>query len=93
MKNLKPLHDNILVKIDKATEKKTSGGIVLTGKTKKEENYGTVLSLGPDTPSDLEVGMKVMFVDTAIVTTELDDGTEARLYKAESILGIVIEDR
>lgn len=88
MKSIKPLHDNVLVKIEQEAEKKSSGGIVLTGDAKKTESFGTVLAAGPEA-DQVTAGDKVMFNENKLLETKLDDGTVVRLYKVESILGIV----
>lgn len=46
IKDLKPLNDRVLIKIEKA-EEKTSGGLFLTEATKEKPSFGTVVAVGP----------------------------------------------
>jgi chaperonin GroES len=44
---IEPLHDNVVVKRDKAEEKKTPGGIVVPAKNNTNPDTATVIAIGP----------------------------------------------
>ncbi|KAK4783504.1 hypothetical protein SAY86_007878 [Trapa natans] len=46
IKDLKPLNDRVLIKVDPA-EEKTAGGLLLTEASKEKPSFGTIIAVGP----------------------------------------------
>jgi len=64
---LKPLHDNVVLKKEKA-EKKTASGIILAGDAKEQPSFATVTAVGEGArvdgkliPMSVQVGDKVVY--------------------------------
>ena len=92
--NLRPLHDQVVVKQHEADEK-SKGGIVLANATEKPLK-GEVLSVGPgrylDTircPMTVSVGDTVMFGKQAGTEVELDRDTIILVLREAEILAII----
>jgi len=49
--DLKPLHDNVVIKADEA-EEKTKGGIIIPETVKKKPEIGIVVAVGPGKTED-----------------------------------------
>ena len=64
--NLRPLHDNVLVKRTEE-EETSSGGIILSGSAKEKPSQGEVVAVGPGKSSDSGdvTAMNVSVGDTA----------------------------
>lgn len=93
MRQLIPLHENILVKRDPA-EDKTKGGIILPESTKKRNkaNEGTVVAVPEDMIISvcLKVGTKVVFGPFAGTEIQIDESkAEYILLPYEDVLAIV----
>ena len=65
--NLRPLHDNVLVKRTEE-EETSSGGIILSGSAKEKPSQGEVVAVGPGKVSESgdSVTMNVSVGDTVI---------------------------
>jgi len=64
---LKPLHDNVVLKKEKA-EKKTASGIILSGEGKEQPSFATVIAVGEGArvdgklvPMTVKAGDKVVY--------------------------------
>lgn len=92
---LKPLHDNVVLKKEKA-EKKTASGIILTGDVKEQPSFATVLAVGEGQMIDgkrvaptVKVGDKVVFKKYS--TTEFKFEEEEYLLIAEKDILAIVE--
>lgn len=84
---LKPLHDNIILKKEKA-ENKTASGIILTNPKEEVSNQAKVIAVGSQCQDDLQVGMTVIFKEYSGTKLSQDDD-EYIIIKEEDILAIV----
>ena len=96
-KNIRPLHDRVLVKRQEE-EEKSAGGIVLPGSAKEKPNQGEVVAVGTGRildngevrPLDVKVGDTVVFGKYAGSDTVEHGGTEY-IILSESDIKAVIE--
>lgn len=80
---LKPLHKNVILKKEKAEkETKTASGIILTDNNKNKPSYATVVAIGPETETNLELNDKVVYKEYS--------GTDVKLDEEEYI---IVEDK
>jgi chaperonin GroES len=92
---LKPLGDRVLIEI-KASEEKTSGGIVIPQTAQEKTQEGKVISVGPGKMDDkgvkhaldVKVGDKVIYDKYAGTQYKMGD-KDFLLIKADEILAIV----
>lgn len=92
--NLRPLHDQIIVKQNES-EETSKGGIVLAGKTEKPYK-GTVLAVGPGRyieavrlPMTVCVGDVVMFGKSSGTEVELDKDTTILVLRESEIVAVI----
>jgi chaperonin GroES len=99
---IQPMHDNVVVKRDKAEEKKTHGGVLLPAKNNSTPDTATVIAIGPrcglpssftvkDLPPDVtfKVGDKVL-IGRYSGTDLTEDGVETvTVIPWKDILGVV----
>jgi chaperonin GroES len=100
---IKPLHDQVLIKIEKEEEEDervTKGGIILTGEAKqqakKEPDTGEVLAVGPgrlgmngnEIPVSVKAGDTVYFAKYAGHVAEENEDFDLILVGERDILGI-----
>jgi chaperonin GroES len=91
---LKPLHDNVVLRVTKA-ENKTASGIILSEDTKEQPSYATVVAVGDGkvvdgvkVPVSVKVGDKAVFKKYS--TTEVKvDGEEYLIISESDILAII----
>jgi len=93
---LKPLHDNVVLKKEKA-EKKTASGIILTGDVKEQPSFASVIAVGEGAvvdgklvPLSVKVGDKVVYKRYS--TTEFKFEDEEYLIIAEKDILAILED-
>ena len=93
--NLRPLHDNVLVKRTEE-EETSSGGIILSGSAKEKPSQCEVVAVGPVKLSDSGVAtkMNVSVGDTVIFGqyggNEIKlDGEEYLILSEKDIFGVV----
>ena len=93
--NLRPLHDNVLVRRTEE-EETSSGGIILSGSAKDKPSQGEVVAVGPGKLSDSGVAtkMNVSVGDTVIFGqyggNEIKlDGEEYLILSEKDIFGVV----
>ena len=93
--NLRPLHDNVLVKRTEE-EETSSGGIILSGSAKEKPSQGEVVAVGPGKLSDSGVAtkMNVSAGETVIFGqyggNEIKlDGEEYLILSEKDIFGVV----
>ncbi len=84
---LKPLHDYVILKKEKA-ETTTASGIILTNPKEQASNQATVVSVGPQCDKTLNSGMMVIFKEYS-GTKFKDNDDEYTILKEEDILAIV----
>lgn len=85
---LKPLHDNVILKKEKAEkEVKTASGIILS-EQKNEPSYASVVAIGPDCKSDVNVGDKVVYKEYSGTKVKLDE-EDYVIVEAEDILAVI----
>lgn len=84
---LKPLHDYVILKKEKA-EAKTASGIILTSPKEQSSNQATVVSVGSQCDELLKEGMTVIFKEYS-GTKFKDNDDEYMILKEEDILAIV----
>ena len=93
--NLRPLHDNVLVKRTEE-EETSSGGIILSGSAKEKPSQGEVVAVGPGKLSDsreaakmnVSVGDTVIFCQYGGNEIKLD-GEEYLILSEKDIFGVV----
>ncbi|HEY8395693.1 MAG TPA: co-chaperone GroES [Bacilli bacterium] len=92
---LKPLHDNVVLKKEKA-ENKTASGIILTGDVKDQPNIAEVIAVGEGAyvdgklqPLTVKVGNKVVYKKYS--TTEIKIDEEEYLIIAEKDILAIVE--
>jgi chaperonin GroES len=91
---LKPLHDNVVLKKEKA-EKKTSSGIILATESKETPSFATVLAVGPGAvvdgkvqPMAVKVGDRAVFKKYSTTEVKIDE-EEFLLIAEKDILAIM----
>lgn len=93
---LRPLHDRVIVK-RKEIEKKSAGGIVLTGTSKSTQGVilaigkGRILENGQIRALDVKVGDRIIFNDGYGMKTEQIDNEEVLIISESDILAIIEE--
>ncbi|MDD4212234.1 MAG: co-chaperone GroES [Bacilli bacterium] len=93
---LKPLHDNVVLKLEKI-EKKTPSGIILTGDVKEQPQFATVVAVGPGARVNNEVVLPSVKVNDKVVfkkysTTEFKYNNEEYLLIAEKDILAIMEE-
>ena len=97
-KNVKPLRDHLLVKVDKPPkEKRTQSGLILNVSTSKPECKGEVIAVGQGRylnngnllPISIEVGNTVLFYDYAGVIIDEDATAIYLLIKENDVFAIL----
>ncbi len=91
----KPLHDNVLIKIQEK-EATTTSGIVLPDSAKEKPTEGEVVSTGPGRinedgdliPVSVKKGDKILFREYGFSEIEID-GKKYLIGKEDSILGVL----
>lgn len=94
MTNIRPLHDNVIIRPIEGDEK-TAGGIILTSKEKPDT--GVVVAVGPGkivngsvVPVGINADEKVFYKKYAGTTFSVD-GEELLIIPSENILAIIGE--
>lgn len=90
----RPLHDNILVKLNK-TEEKTKTGIFLPGASKEKPQIGTIVAIGEGKILEngtvrkmaVKIGDKVVFRSYA--PTELPNEEELAVISEADVIAVV----
>lgn len=86
---IQPLHDRVLVEIQKPEEK--VGEIMLPDTAQDKKNvFGSVIAIGIDEDLPVEVGDRVVVQEWAGEAIEFE-GKKYRIYKLEFILAIIKE--
>ncbi|XP_004488111.1 20 kDa chaperonin, chloroplastic-like [Cicer arietinum] len=96
IKDLKPLNDRVLIKIEKA-EEKTSGGLFLTEATKEKPSFGTVVAVGPGTldeegnikPLSVTPGNTVLYSKYAGNDFKGKDGFEYITLRSSDVIAVL----
>ena len=84
---LKPLHDYVILKKEKA-ETTTASGIILTSPKEQAGNQAKVVAVGPKCDDSLKDGMNVIFKEYS-GTKFNDNDEEYMILEEEDILAIV----
>ena len=84
---LKPLHDYVILKKEKA-ENKTASGIILTNPKEDASNQEKVVAVGPNCQDFIKEGMTVIFKEYSGTKLNKDD-EDFIILKEEDILAIV----
>lgn len=96
---IKPIKDNVVVKIDAAEETKTPGGIIMSAAHAEKPNQGEVVAVGPGIvvhdgekageaiPLVVKVGDRVLFYKGSGVEQKID-GVDYLILREDHILGI-----
>lgn len=86
---LKPLHDNVVLKKEKAEkETKTASGIILTESNKNDPSYAIVVAKGEDCKAGIKEGDKVVYKEYSGTKVKLDD-EDYIIIEEEDILAIM----
>jgi chaperonin GroES len=94
-KNIRPLHDRVLVKrLD--SERKTASGIVIPESAAEKPDQGEILAVGPGKRDeagkliamDVKVGHRVLFGKYAGQSIKVD-GEELLVMREDDIMGII----
>jgi chaperonin GroES len=84
---LKPIGDRVLVEI-KASEEKTSGGLVIPQTSQEKTQEGKVIAIGTSDKIGVKVGDKVVYDKYAGTQYKMGE-KDLLVIKAEDILAIV----
>lgn len=84
---LKPLHDYVILKKEKA-EKQTASGIILTTPKEQASNQAKVVAVGPKCDDHLKEGMNVIFKEYS-GTKFKDNDDEYMILEEKDILAIM----
>lgn len=92
--DVRPLQDRVIVRVDKAEEKK--GGIYIPDVAKAPPQYGTVIAAGEgrinkkgiQLPFDVKTGDRVLFTKYSGIDIKLN-GEDLLLLDSGEILGVV----
>ncbi|ABI83428.1 co-chaperone GroES [Francisella tularensis] len=93
--NIRPLQDRVLVRRAEE-EKKSAGGIILTGNAQEKPSQGEVVAVGngkkldngTTLPMDVKVGDKVLFGKYSGSEVKVGDET-LLMMREEDIMGII----
>ncbi|KAJ0783779.1 putative GroES-like superfamily, chaperonin GroES, groES chaperonin family [Helianthus annuus] len=96
VKDLKPLNDRVLIKVEEA-EETTAGGLLLTQATKEKPSFGTVIAVGPGllneegnrTGVPLSPGNTVLYSKYAGNDFKGADGSEYIALRASDVMAIL----
>jgi len=91
----RPLHDRVLVKPIKSTEK-TAGGIIIPDTAQEKPSEGEVIAVGPGArdesgtvrPMDVKAGDRVLYGKWSGSEVKID-GEELLIMKETDVLGVV----
>jgi chaperonin GroES len=94
-KNLRPLHDRVVIK-RLEPEERTSSGIVLPGSAAEKPDMGEVIAVGSGKifdngerrPLELKKGDQVIFGKYSGQTVKID-GEELLVMREEDVMGII----
>jgi len=91
---IRPLHDNVVLELEKA-EEKTASGIILTDSNKEKPTIGVVIAVGPGRtrkgeliPMNVKVGDRVVFEKYGNSEVKIDD-EEYLIVAEDKILGVL----
>ncbi|KAH9290447.1 hypothetical protein KI387_034564 [Taxus chinensis] len=96
IKDLKPLYDQVLIKVQEA-EQKTAGGILLTQSAKEKPSIGTVVAVGAGAldeegktkPMPVTLGNTVLFSKFAGNNFKSVDGSDYVTLRVSDVLAIL----
>ncbi|KAK9058334.1 hypothetical protein SSX86_023175 [Deinandra increscens subsp. villosa] len=96
VKDLKPLNDRVLIKVEEA-EETTAGGLLLTQSTKEKPSIGTVIAVGPGplneegnrTGLPLSPGNTVLYSKYAGNDFKGADGSEYMALRASDVMAVL----
>lgn len=96
IKDLKPLNDRLLIKVDEV-EDKTAGGLLLTESTKERPSFGTVVATGPGfmdeegnrSPLLVSEGNTVLYSKYAGNDMKSSDGSNYITLRAYDIMAVL----
>ena len=92
--NLKPLHDNVVIRVNEETQ--SAGGIVIPTGAAEKPSQGTILAVGPGArqdngeiaPMSVKTGDVVVFKQYAGTTIKVD-GEEVLVVRDSDIVALV----
>lgn len=82
---IKPLHDNVVLKKEKA-ENKTSSGIILTTESKSMPSVATVVAVGKDCKAEIKENDQVVYKEYSGTNIKIDE-VEYIVISEKDILG------
>ncbi|MCH5150043.1 MAG: co-chaperone GroES [Spirochaetales bacterium] len=85
--NVKPLGERVLIKV-KASEEKTSGGLIIPQASQEKTQEGTVTAIGESDKITVKVGDNVMYDKYAGTSLKIN-GEDYLIIKAEEILAVI----
>lgn len=85
--NVKPLGERVLIKV-KASEEKTSGGLIIPQASQEKTQEGTVVAVGESDKITVKAGDNVMYDKYAGTSLKIN-GEDHLIIKAEEILAII----
>ncbi len=90
MKKLQPVNGYVLLKLNEAEEKKSSGGIIIPDTASESKNEGEVIAVSNDATKEISVGDRVLYKEMS--GNELEyDGVKYLLIESEDILAKFVE--
>lgn len=85
--NVKPLGERVLIKV-KASEEKTSGGLIIPQASQEKTQEGTVTAIGESDKITVKIGDNVMYDKYAGTSLKIN-GEDYLIIKAEEILAVI----
>lgn len=85
--SVKPLGERVLIKV-KASEEKTSGGLIIPQASQEKTQEGTVTAVGESDKITVKVGDNVMYDKYAGTSLKIN-GEDYLIIKAEEILAVI----
>lgn len=85
--NVKPLGERVLIKA-KASEEKTSGGLIIPQASQEKTQEGTVTAIGESDKITVKAGDNVMYEKYAGTSLKIN-GEDYLIIKAEEILAVI----
>lgn len=96
MKDLKPVNDRVLIKIQEA-EEKTAGGLLLSASAKEKPSIGTVVAVGPGSFDEegnrkglgISPGSNVLYSKYAGTEFKSKDGSQYITLKVSDVIAVM----
>ncbi len=86
---MKPINQNVLIKLDKQSETKTASGIYIPDSAKEKKISGTVTALGNIENPEISVGDTVLYKEHSGIKVDIDNDAYLIIEYADILAKIV----